>query len=174
MGIWGARVLVLGDDDRAVEAVGHELRARGADVIPVASVGAALSALIGVAPDVLVVDVSIPGADGLGFVRTVRSFCPEKGGQVPAISLSAGPLRGARLQEWRAGLFQAHFPKPVRRGELAAAVARLAGGAAERRRRDLHPRYWPCGVSRDRRAEVRTGPPLPSLTVDLLLRTARA
>lgn len=171
MGIWGARVLILAEDERPVRAMIDEIGSRGAEVITVAGVGWALAALVGIVPDVLVVDLDIPRVDGLGLVRTVRSLSPEKGGRVPAVSVSATPLRSARLQEWRVGLFQAHFP-PTRPRLVAGAVARLAGGAVERRRRDLDRRYWPAGLRHDRRAEVRADRPLPPLAVDGLLRAS--
>ena len=145
MPIWGARVLFVGDGEEALEAAARVLQARGADVIVVPSTGAALATVIGVVPDVLVVDLTLTGNDGR-FVRTVRSLSPEKGGQVPVLTLSAVPLD--------AGL-QGHLVKPFEPADLAALVERLAGRAVERRRRALDRRYWPRDVSRDRRAEVR-------------------
>ena len=146
MAIWGARVLFVGDGEEMLEVAARVLQARGADVIVVPTTGAALATVIGVVPDVLVVDLTLTGNDGLGFVRTVRSLSPEKGGQVPAIALGAVCLD--------AGL-QGHLVKPFEPADLAALVERLAGRAVERRRRALDRRYWPRDVSHDRRAEVR-------------------
>jgi len=155
VGIWGARVLVVDDHEEMLEAAGRLLRARGADVITVPSAGAALATVIGVVPDVLVVDITLPGQEGIGLVRAVRSLSPEKGGQVPAITLSGVPLAGECLQAWRDAGFQGHFLKPFDPDELVALVERLAGRAVERRRRALDRREWPRDVSHDRRAEVR-------------------
>ena len=155
MGIWGARVLAVDDDVESLEAVARVLGIRGAQVITVSSPGAALATVIGVVPDVLVVDVNMPGQDGIGLVRAVRSLSPEKGGQIPAITLSGGMLVGDRLEAWRNAGFQGHLVKPVDAAALVAMVDRLAGHAVERRRRALDRRQWPRDVSRDRRAEVR-------------------
>lgn len=155
MPIWGARVLFVGDGEDTLEAAARVLQARGADVIVVPSTGAALATVIGVVPDVLVVDLTLPASDGLGFVRAVRSLSPEKGGQVPAITLSAVPLAGELLEARLEAGFQGHFMKPFEPDELAALVERLAGRAVDRRRRALDRRLWPRDVSRDRRAEVR-------------------
>lgn len=155
MAIWGARVLFVDDGEEMLEAAARVLRARGADIIMVPSAGAALATVIGIVPDVLVVDLSLPAHDGMGFVRAVRSLSPEKGGQVPAITLSAVPLAGERQQAWLEAGFQGHFVKPFEPADLAALVERLAGRAVERRRRALDRRHWPRDVSRDRRAEVR-------------------
>jgi CheY-like chemotaxis protein len=157
VGIWGARVLFVDDGQEVLEAAARALRARGADVIVVPTAGAALATVIGVVPDVLVVDVSPATHDGMGFVRAVRSLSPEKGGQVPAITLSVAPLAGELLQSWLEAGVQGHFVKPFEPADLAALVERLAGRAVERRRRALDRRHWPRDVSRDRRAEVREG-----------------
>ena len=155
VGIWGARVLVVDDDDEALAAAGRLLRARGADVITVPSTGAALATVIGVVPDMLVVDVTLPGQDGIGLIRVIRALSPEKGGQMPAVTLSRAPLEGERLQAWREAGLQGHFLKPFDAAELVAMAERLAGLPVERRRRALDRREWPRDVSRDRRAEVR-------------------
>jgi len=155
MGIWGARVVIVDDDVEALEPAGRLLHERGADVIMVPTAGAALATVIGVVPDVLVVDVTEAAHDGMGFVRAVRSLSPEKGGQVPAITLSAAPLAGEQLEAWLGTGFQGHFVKPFDPADLAALVERLAGRAVERRHRALDRRLWPRDVSRDRRAEVR-------------------
>jgi CheY-like chemotaxis protein len=143
------------DDMDALQAAGRELRERGADVILVPSAGAALATVIGVVPDALVVDITLPAHDGMGFVRAVRSLSPEKGGQVPAITLSAAPLAGDRLHAWSEAGFQGHLAKPFEPSELAALVEQVAGRTVERRRRALDRRHWPRDVSRDRRLEVR-------------------
>jgi CheY-like chemotaxis protein len=155
LGIWGARVLVVDNDQDTSEAAERALRDRGADVITVPSVGQALATVIGVVPDLLIVDVTIPGQDGLGLVRAVRSLSPEKGGQVPAITLSGFPLEGGLLLAWLEAGLQGHFLKPFDPAELVAMAERLAGLPVERRRRALDRREWPRDVSRDRRAEVR-------------------
>ncbi|PYQ13389.1 MAG: hypothetical protein DMF80_15935 [Acidobacteria bacterium] len=135
MGIRGARVLVVDDDVESLEAVARLLRGRGAQVITVSSPGCALATVIGVVPDVMVVDLDMPGQHGIGLVRAIRSLSPEKGGQVPAIT--------------------GHLAKPLDAEALVELVDRLAGHAVERRRMALDRRQWPRDVSRDRRAEVR-------------------
>lgn len=161
VGIWGARVLVVDDDQEILVAAARLLRARGADVITVPTAGAALATVIGVTPDVLVVDITLPDHDGMGLLRAVRSLSPEKGGQVPAVTLSACLLAGEQLDAWREAGLQGHFQKPFEPADLAALVERLAGRAVDRRCRSLDRRQWPREVSHDRRLEVR-GAELPA------------
>lgn len=155
MGIWGARVLVVDDDPEVLGPAGPLLRAAGADVITVPTSGAALATMIGVTPDVLVVDVTRPGLDGIGLLRAIRALSPEKGGQVPAIVLAGFALAADGLEGLRDVPIQAGLTKPFDPPELVAMVERLAGHAVERRRRALDRRHWPRDVARDRRAEVR-------------------
>lgn len=160
MGIWGARVLVVDEDVEMVETAGRLLRAAGADVIAVPSAGAALATVIGVIPDVIVVDTTMPGLDAIGLLRAIRALSPEKGGQVPAIILVAEEGREAS----RRASFQGHLTKPFDPVNLVVLVERLAGIAVERRQSALDRRHWPREVSRDRRAEVRDGSPSSSET----------
>lgn len=153
--IWGARVLLVDDDLELLEAAGRLLRAGGADVIAVPTGGAALATIIGVTPDVIVVDTTLPGLDAIGLLRAVRALSPEKGGQVPAITLDG--CGGEPLDARWESAFQGHLTKPFDPAELVAMVERLAGLAVERRRRPLDRRHWPRDVSRERRAEVREG-----------------
>jgi CheY-like chemotaxis protein len=81
--------------------------------------------------------VSSPGAalaTVISLVSAVRCLSPEKGGQVPAITLSGCPLVGDRLEAWRAAGFQGHWVKPFDAAKPVVMVDRLAGQAVE-----LHP-----------------------------------
>jgi two-component system CheB/CheR fusion protein len=156
--IWGARVLVVVDDVATLEEAGRLLRAGGADVIVVETAGAALATVIGVTPDVIVVDLTTAGLDAAGLLRAIRALSPEKGGQVPAITLAAGSAADDPLAVSQDAAIQGRLATPFDPAELVAMVDRLAGLAVERRRRALDRRHWPRDVSRDRRAEVRGGP----------------
>lgn len=155
MGIWGARVLIVDDGEGILDAVGGQLGARGADVITVSTAGAALATVIGVTPDVLVVDVTAPGLDGVGLLRAVRALSPEKGGQIPAVAVVESAPESELVDAWREAGFQGQLMMPFEPAELVDMVERLAGRAVERRRSALDRRHWPRDVFRDRRAEVR-------------------
>ena len=79
--------------------------------------------------DVLVVDIMMPGMDGYEFMRQVRALPPEKGGRVPAATLTARAVTDDRLESLRAG-FQSHLAKPIEPAELVEVVAALAGRSA--------------------------------------------
>src|SRR5204862_1817634 len=98
-----------------------------------------------------------PGFDAIGLLRAIRGLSPEKGGQVPAITLAGRAQAGERLEAWRQAAFQGQLTKPFDPADLVAMVERLAGLAVERRQRALDRRHWPREVSCERRAEVRDG-----------------
>jgi CheY-like chemotaxis protein len=87
---------------------------------------AALDALEQEPFDVLVSDIRMREEDGYDLIRKVRALDAERGGQIPALALTAY----TRIEDREAALsagFQQHAAKPIEPAELAAAVATLAG-----------------------------------------------
>jgi len=80
----------------------------------------------GAAPDVVVSDIGLPGQDGYDLIRQIRQRPPDRGGQVPAIALTAYAAPLDRQQSSDAG-FQDYLAKPAAPSELIAKVAGLAG-----------------------------------------------
>jgi CheY-like chemotaxis protein len=155
MAIWGSKVVVVDDDLDTLDLVRTILRAQGVHVVGVSAAGEALSTVIGVMPDVLLVDIAMPGEDGLSLIRKVRTLSPEKGGRIPAATLTACPCLPERMAEWRRAGFQRHVPKPFAPDDLIAIVDELAGRVVERRTNELSPAGLPMDVRRERRCECR-------------------
>jgi CheY-like chemotaxis protein len=154
MGIWGASVVAVDDDVDTLELLRAILVPRGAQLVGVTAPGAALATIVGVMPDVLLVDIAMPGEDGLGLLRKVRTLSPEKGGRIPAATLTALPMTGERLAQWREAGFQRHVAKPFLPEDVVEAVESLAGRVVERRDAGSSP-SWPRDLRRDRRRECR-------------------
>jgi CheY-like chemotaxis protein len=122
----GVRVLVVDDEADARELLRAILARCGAEVTATATARAALEALDQARFDVLVSDIVMPEADGYDLIRKVRARETERGGQIPALAVTAY----ARIEDQAAALsagYQQHAVKPIEPGELAAAVATLAG-----------------------------------------------
>ncbi|XXX72345.1 PAS domain-containing protein [Sorangium sp. So ce134] len=85
-------------------------------------------------PDVLVSDIGMRGMDGYELIRRVRSLPQERGGDVPALALTAYAGNEDRTKALLAG-FQTHLAKPIQPTELMAAIGVLAARARERRGR---------------------------------------
>ncbi len=155
MGIWGARVVAVDDDLETLDRMRDLLGGAGAQLVAVHTPGEALSTIVGVMPDVLLVDVATAGEDGLTLVRKMRTLSPEKGGRIPAATVSAGPATAARIEAWRRAGFQRHLAKPFAAPSLLALVDELAGRVVERRTSLLDRTQWPDHVRRERRREWR-------------------
>ena len=119
----GIRMLIVDDERDARELLTLLLEGCGASVTAVDSATAALSAVNGSTPDILVSDIAMPGIDGYELVRRLRAL--PGGGNIPAIALTAHASADARVQAFRAG-FDTYLAKPIDPAELAAAVSRLA------------------------------------------------
>ena len=75
-------------------------------------------------PDVLIVDVGMPGMDGYDFIRRLRSSAEPSVRDVPAAALTAFARAEDRTRALQSG-FEMHLAKPVDPGELVASVATL-------------------------------------------------
>jgi two-component system KDP operon response regulator KdpE len=78
------RVLVVDDEPPIVRAVAANLRVRGYEVLTAASGEAALTAVEAHQPDCVVLDLGLPGIDGLEVLRRLRTWT-----QVPVVVLTA-------------------------------------------------------------------------------------
>jgi PAS domain S-box-containing protein len=124
----GLRVLLVDDDEDALEMLAAFLGRSGAEVSKAASAAAALKELAGHELDVIVSDIAMPVVDGYELMRRVRASGDALGGRTPAVALTAYASDGDRAQALRAG-FQRHLAKPVEPRELLEVIADLAGKA---------------------------------------------
>lgn len=121
----GKRVLLVEDRADGRELVCEILRRADAEVYAVASVREAFECMANMTPDVLISDLALPEEDGYSLIRTLRQFPPERGGQIPAIALTAFAREEDRIRALSAG-FHMHLSKPVEPKQLVEAVAYLA------------------------------------------------
>ena len=118
------RILVVDDQADARDLLQAVLERCGARVTLASSAAEALAIVPVEKPDVLLSDVEMPGQDGYDLLRELRSLPVEKGGETPAVALTAYASVNDRMKVLRAG-FQMHVSKPVQPAELATVVASL-------------------------------------------------
>lgn len=112
-------ILYVEDDDLTRQTVGNRLRRLGHDVTSVASGEAALVALGDITPALALLDLELPGMDGIETLKRLRQRLPD----LPAVVCSAH-LNGCTCSQ----LEELGVPcgcllcKPVRFGLIAAAV----------------------------------------------------
>jgi CheY-like chemotaxis protein len=120
----GLNLLIVDDEFDARELVSTMLQRCGARVKTAASAREALACMETWKPDVLIADIGMPVEDGYDLIKKVRARPTEKGGQVPALALTAYARTEDRVRALSSG-YQVHLSKPVDRAELAAVIARL-------------------------------------------------
>ncbi|HLP88728.1 MAG TPA: ATP-binding protein [Nostocaceae cyanobacterium] len=120
----GLKVLVVDDDADSRDFIAFVLEQDGAEVKAVSSALEALKVLEQEPVDVLLSDISMPEIDGYTFIKQVRNWTAEQGGEIPAIALTAYAGEYDRSKATDAG-FQLHVPKPVMPEDLVNAIARV-------------------------------------------------
>ena len=121
----GVEVLVVDDEPDAAEVIARVLKRCGANVATAGSANEAIECFHRRRPHVLVSDIAMSGRDGYDLVRAIRELPAEKGGEIPAIALTAYAREEDRIRALNAG-FQVHLAKPVEPSALTAVVAHLA------------------------------------------------
>src|SRR5436305_10002248 len=114
-------LVLVADDDRAVrEALERALQLAGYDVELASDGDAALAAISQRTPDAVILDVMMPGYDGLDVTRRSR---PD-GQRVPILLLPARDAVGDRVEDLDAGADD-YLPKPFALEELLARLRAL-------------------------------------------------
>jgi DNA-binding response OmpR family regulator len=119
------RVLLAEDEPNIVESLTFLLSKAGFEVVTETDGRAALEAALASLPDVVILDVMLPGLDGFEILRRLRA--DARGKLLRIVMLTAKGQREDRetAQQGGADLF---ITKPFSNAELIAAVKRLAGG----------------------------------------------
>ncbi len=120
----GLKVLVVDDEADARDLLKVGIGQCGAEVRTAGSTQAVLEAIENDLPDLLISDIGMPGEDGYELIKKIRALPVDKGGNIPAIALTAYARTEDRLHALRAG-YQMHVPKPVELAELVAVAASL-------------------------------------------------
>ena len=116
------RILVIDDEPQILRGLRTNLVARGYDVDTAADGETALDLAARDRPDVVIVDLGLPGIDGIEVIRGLRSWTA-----VPIIVLSAREQESEKVAALDAGADD-YVTKPFGMGELLARVR-----ASERR-----------------------------------------
>ncbi|MPZ46537.1 MAG: response regulator [Betaproteobacteria bacterium] len=104
----GLVVLAVDDNADARELMHKILEDCGAFVMTAASAAEALNLVEREKPHLIVTDLGMPEADGFELLRRLRNLGPERGGNTPAIALTAFARAEDRMKVLRAG-FRIHI-----------------------------------------------------------------
>jgi DNA-binding response OmpR family regulator len=122
----GSRVLVVDDDPALADVVGRYLRRDGFEVDFATDGVTGLKQALATLPDIVVLDLMLPGMDGLEVCRRLRQVAP-----IPVVMLTALGEESDRIAGLEIGADD-YVTKPFSPRELAARVRavlrRAAGG----------------------------------------------
>ncbi|MHB8511179.1 MAG: response regulator transcription factor [Actinomycetota bacterium] len=116
----GSRILVVDDDRKLRDMLRRALEGAGFEVDTADDGGHALAAISAHAPDAIVLDVLMPGVDGLGVARRLR----ERGDLTPILMLTARDSISDRVKGLDSGADD-YLVKPFALDELLARVRAL-------------------------------------------------
>jgi len=128
------RVLIVDDEPRIIKFLNLKLKASGYEVLTASNGAQAISQVRAQEPDLLVLDVVMPGLDGFEALKQIRTFSA-----VPVIILSARETNVDKIKGLDMGADD-YLAKPFNPDELVArieAVRRRLAPAEDRKVMDL-------------------------------------
>jgi two-component system cell cycle response regulator DivK len=120
----GERVLVVEDNERNMKLVRDVLQATGFETIEATSGEDAVDVATAQHPALVLMDVHLPGIDGVEALTRLRAH--EDTARIPVIALTAQAMSGDRERFLAAG-FDDYLSKPVDVAELIRTVQEWCG-----------------------------------------------
>ena len=116
-----AKILIVDDSDTIRQQVGITLAQAGYEVIVAPNGESALAMAHSEQPDLILMDIELPGLDGLEATRRLKADASLR--TIPVLALTAYAMRGDE-QRCRAAGCDGYLTKPIDRMTLLDAVAR--------------------------------------------------
>jgi len=116
------KILVVDDEAESLRLIGLTLHRQGFEVIPATTGQQALEKATAMMPDLIVLDVMMPGMDGIEVCRRIKSTPALK--QIPVIMFTAKAMVDDKVAGFEAGADD-YLTKPVHPNELVARVKTL-------------------------------------------------
>ena len=124
------KILLVEDNPANRKLLGDLMKRAGYEVHEVDNADDAVARVIAESFDLVVMDVQLPGTDGLTATRLIRAN--EKTKNVPIVAVTAHAMRGDEKRILEAGC-DGYVAKPIAYKEFLAEVSRLVtNGRSER------------------------------------------
>jgi len=120
------RVLIVDDNPTNLKLVTFLVKSFGHEVDTATDADTTLEALGARRPDVILMDIQLPGIDGLVLTQQLKAD-PETRG-IAVVALTAYAMKGDREKALAAGCDD-YMTKPIDARTLREVIARYAGGA---------------------------------------------
>jgi CheY-like chemotaxis protein len=115
------RILLVEDNAINRRHVRFLLRSCGYDVAEATSVPEALTALADVPPDLILMDIQLPGIDGLTATRLLKANPATRA--IPIVAVTAHAMKGDEVKAFEAGC-SGYVTKPIDKATLLEAMAK--------------------------------------------------
>jgi two-component system cell cycle response regulator DivK len=115
----GKRVLIVEDNEKNMKLFRDVLQATGYSTLEATTGEEAVELSLSQAPALVLMDVQLPGIDGVEALERLRQN--ERTASIPVLALTAQAMSGDRERFLEAG-FDGYLAKPVDVGELIEAV----------------------------------------------------
>lgn len=113
------KILLVDDEPSLLKVLSIKLRVSGYDVLTALNGQEALKLIKSESPDIVLLDVIMPGMDGFEVLQKLRSFS-----KLPVIIFSARPEYAKRAISLGANAF---LPKPFNIDELMKTIESISG-----------------------------------------------
>ena len=123
-----AKILVVDDDVRNLRLAVTALEQAGYEVLSAQGGAEGIEAALAHAPDLVLMDVQMPGMDGISALRRLRA--EPRTAALKVVALTALAMKGDRERLLAEG-FDGYLEKPIRFKEFLASVAALLEGRNE-------------------------------------------
>ena len=121
----GQRILVVEDNEKNMKLFRDVLRAKGYAPIEATSGEEAVELAFDHVPDLILMDVQLPGIDGIEALGRIRA--DERTVSIPVVALTAQAMTGDRERFLDSG-FDGYISKPVDVVEFLETVSRYCEG----------------------------------------------
>ncbi len=113
------RIVVVEDNEKNMYLIGFILRNNGYEVIEAWTGEEGIELAIKEKPDLILMDIQLPGIDGLETTKRIRES--EANGQTPIVALTSFAMIGDREKALKAG-FTGYLEKPINPNTFMASL----------------------------------------------------
>jgi len=117
----GERILIVDDNATNLKLVAYLMKANGYDVATALDAESALEALRATRPDVILMDIQLPGIDGLELTRRLKADPATR--DIVIIAVTAYAMKGDQDKAFAAGCDE-YITKPIDTRALPETIAR--------------------------------------------------
>ena len=123
-----SKILIVDDEDGVLYLISTILKKAGHETITASSGEECFELLKTVKPDLILLDVMMPGLDGYDTCKTIKGNKDTK--DIPVAMLTARSNDEERLQSMEEGLADWHIAKPIEKKKLVELVNWLLNSRA--------------------------------------------